>query len=164
MIGSIVSHYRIVEKLGEGGMGVVYRARDTKLDRDVALKFLPDELTSSAVDLARFEREARTIAALNHPHIESIHGFDEAAGKKFLVLEYIPCGTLKIVELAEIAVGSVSDVREGVPGEGRLVVAVNRPADARPCECGEDTSRSEDLRGVVEMALRCCGPDEGAIR
>jgi len=95
MIGKTISHYRIIEKLGEGGMGVVYKAHDTKLDRDVALKFLPPHLDASPEDIARFEQEARAISALNHPYIETIYDVDKANGQKYLVLEYIPGGTLK---------------------------------------------------------------------
>jgi eukaryotic-like serine/threonine-protein kinase len=95
MIGKTISHYKILEKLGEGGMGVVYKAHDTKLDRDVALKFLPPHLDASAEDIARFEQEAKAISALNHPHIETIYDVDEVDDQKYLVLEYIPGGTLK---------------------------------------------------------------------
>ena len=95
MIGSTISHYKILEKLGEGGMGIVYKAHDTKLDRLVALKFLPPQLSVAENDRARFLQEARAISALNHPSIATIHDIDEANGQKFLVLEYIPGGTLK---------------------------------------------------------------------
>jgi non-specific serine/threonine protein kinase len=95
MIGTTVSHYKILEKLGEGGMGVVYKAHDTKLDRLVALKFLPQQFTVGDEDKARFLQEAKAISALNHPNIATIHDIDEVEGQKFLVLEYIPGGTLK---------------------------------------------------------------------
>jgi len=95
MVGSTISHYKIIEKLGEGGMGVVYKAHDTKLDRDVALKFLPTNLTASPEELTRFELEAKAISALNHPNIATIYDVDEVNGQRYLVLEYIPCGTLK---------------------------------------------------------------------
>jgi serine/threonine protein kinase/tetratricopeptide (TPR) repeat protein len=95
LVPSVISHYTILEKLGEGGMGVVYKARDTKLDRDVALKFLPERLLSSREEVARFEQEARAISALADPHIATIHDIDEAEGQRFLVLEFLPGGTLK---------------------------------------------------------------------
>jgi len=95
MIGTTVSHYKILEKLGEGGMGVVYKAHDEKLDRIVALKFLPQQITVREEDKARFLQEAKAISALNHPNIATIYDIDEADGQRFLVLEYIPGGTLK---------------------------------------------------------------------
>ena len=94
MIGQTISHYQILELLGKGGMGVVYKAHDTRLDRDVALKFLPATLTPSQDELARFKQEARSISALNHPTIATIYDVDEVDGQRYLVLEYIPGGTL----------------------------------------------------------------------
>jgi len=95
MIGATILHYHILEKLGEGGMGIVYKAHDTKLDRLVALKFLPEQITVSVEDKARFLQEEKAISALNHPNIATIYDVDEADGQKFLALEYIPGGTLK---------------------------------------------------------------------
>ncbi len=95
MIEQTISHYKILEKLGEGGMGVVYKAQDLKLDRLVALKFLPQQLLASPEEIARFQQEAKAISALNHPNIATIHDVDQADGQKFLVLEYLPGGTLK---------------------------------------------------------------------
>ena len=86
--------YEITAKIGAGGMGEVYRARDTKLDRDVALKILPDAFASDPERLARFEREAKTLAALNHPHIAHIHGLEESDGVRALVLEFVDGPTL----------------------------------------------------------------------
>lgn len=101
MIGQTISHYKILEKLGEGGMGVVYKAQDLKLDRPVALKLLPSNLLSSEEEVVRFQQEARAISTLNHPNVATIYDVDEAIGpttagrQKFLVLEYLPGGTLK---------------------------------------------------------------------
>ena len=83
-------HYRLIEKIGEGGMGEVWRAADTTLDRDVAIKVLPDALNQDAERLARFEREAKLLASLNHPNIAGIYGIHEAGGVRFLAMELVP--------------------------------------------------------------------------
>ena len=95
MIGTSVSHYRILEKLGEGGMGIVYKAQDIKLDRFVALKFLPPHVAASSDDKARFLQEARVVASLAHPNICTIHSIEEENGKAFIVMEYVEGKTLK---------------------------------------------------------------------
>jgi eukaryotic-like serine/threonine-protein kinase len=112
MIGRTVSHYRILEKLGSGGMGIVYKAEDMKLKRLVALKFLPESLSQNRLALERFQREAQAASALNHPSICTIHDIDESEGQTFIAMELLEGQTLKqrIVERAPLKIDEMLDL------------------------------------------------------
>ena len=92
--GQLLLHYRLLERIGEGGMGVVWKAKDTTLDREVAIKILPQTFSRDPESLQRFEREAKVLASLNHPNIATVHGLHEAKGVHFIAMELVPGETL----------------------------------------------------------------------
>jgi serine/threonine protein kinase/Tfp pilus assembly protein PilF len=125
MIGQTISHYRILEKLGEGGMGIVYKAQDTRLDRLVALKFLPHHLTAGEEEQARFLQEARAAAILNHPNVCTIYDIKEEEGQQFIVMEYVDGVTLREKILRRGEKTSPLQVNEAVSFANQIAEALH---------------------------------------
>ena len=136
MLGREISHYRVLSRLGEGAMGEVYQARDTKLGRDVAIKILPRQFTADSERVARFEREARVLAALNHQHIAAIYGIEELDGAAALILEFVPGQTLAgRLALGPVALGDALDIARQIAEaleaahEGQIIHRDLKPAN-----------------------------------
>jgi serine/threonine protein kinase len=119
--GQMLSHYRLIEKIGEGGMGVVWKAVDTTLDRNVALKILPDSFATDSERLARFEREAKLLASLSHANIATVHSVHETSGVRFIVMEFVDGedlahrlgrGSIPVEEALDIAIQMAAALEE----------------------------------------------------
>ncbi len=142
MVGKTLGHYEIIEPLGAGGMGEVYRARDTKLDRDVAIKVLPEDFATDPERLARFEREAKLLAALNHPNIAAIYGLEDAGEINFLAMELAEGQTL-VKRLSDGAIG-ISHEIVGQHLDGHIPVELRIPRPIHLTHAAR-TERFEDF-------------------
>jgi eukaryotic-like serine/threonine-protein kinase len=145
--GAVIAHYRVTGKIGSGGMGEVYRGRDTKLQRDVALKILPQALAHEAERMARFEREARTLASLNHPNIAAIHGLEKSNGVRALVMELVEGETL-----ADKIIGEGSALSDGRSPMDSIGVQKSDPRERGPLPYEEALPIAKQIAEGLEYA------------
>src|SRR5271157_196718 len=163
MIGQIVSHYRILERLGKGGMGVVYKAEDTRLGRTVAIKFLPEGIADDAIALERFHREARAASALNHPNIVTVHEIGETESGSFLVMEWIQGETLRSRMKRSLDLATLIDY--GIQVARALKIAHQAGIIHRDIKPENIMVRSDGYLKLVDFGLARVGiyPDEKTV-
>src|SRR5260370_30012492 len=152
VIGQTVSHYRILSRIGGGGMGVVYEAEDLKLGRHVALKFLPDELVHDAQALSRLQREAKAASSLNHPNICTIHEIDEADGRSFIAMELLEGQTVRQrISGKPLEIEAVLNL--GLPIADALDAAHSKGIVHRDSKPGTTFVTNEGRHNVLDLAL-----------
>ena len=152
MIGQTISHYKLLEKLGEGGMGVVYKAEDTKLDRKVALKFLPSHLSASEQDKARFIQEAQAASAINHPNICTIYSIDEHEDQLFIAMEYIDGETLR-GKIKSAAINPKSTIDIGIQIANGLAAAHEKGIVHRDIKPENIMIRKDGIALIMDFGL-----------